>query len=663
MNSWFLAADCPHPVVEDSINFAPPTPDNPPLYSYSYGDKITIKCEKCRKPVGGSSNLTCLQGGKWDGVPPICEWVTCPLPKLIPNGQIFPLGNLYFCGTRVRFRCYPGYQLVGMSSTFCGQDGKWTYSFPTCKPLLSGKDCSDFSVTNGEVTITHTAVGGVASVSCDHCYKLNSQRSGILRCMTGGIWNHPIPTCTRIYCPELPPLLNGYLIKQKDHSNSCDNVVLFECDNGYVLNGHLSTTCSVNGVWSHQPPLCEAILCPPPPEPKENSHICVVTPPGSRPIVLDPILSGSGYGDGSGIGSLTHSLSILEERALPGTRVQYCCDTGSTSKQNGLLECTLSGQWNEDVPHCKNSYCTIGLIPMHLVILNISKLSTEEYPIGSVLYLTCESGYTLYGTDMITCMENDTWSELLPQCINSKCYQTCSSPKIPENGRIVSISNNYHSLVGGVSTGTIVVYLCHIGFHLHGSISRRCLLNGIWSGQETMCLKFPNPSSKLILRHPDTKEWESVSSWHFTTTQQVYLACQTYTGIVKPIIKIDGPDLENAHVRVREFGDADKSQQLILQATNTEGARTIEGTYLCQVTKNIGGSVMINRTIDIYMHEKFCPNPLPVANGNIIISGHTPGSCYYVNCKEGYRLINENSFRTCLGSGEWSGSEPLCVAQ
>ena len=55
-----------------------------------------------------------------------------------------------------------------------------------------------------------------------------------------------------------------------------------------------------------------AILCPPPPEPKENSHICVVTPPGSRPIVLDPILSGSGYEDGSGIGSLTHSLSVLE---------------------------------------------------------------------------------------------------------------------------------------------------------------------------------------------------------------------------------------------------------------------------------------------------------------------------------------------------------------
>ena len=65
--------------------------------------------------------------------------------------------------------------------------------------LLPGKDCSDFSVTNGEVTITHTAVGGVANVSCDHCYKLNSHRSGILRCMTGGIWNNPIPTCTRTY--------------------------------------------------------------------------------------------------------------------------------------------------------------------------------------------------------------------------------------------------------------------------------------------------------------------------------------------------------------------------------------------------------------------------------------------------------------------------------
>ena len=63
--------------------------------------------------------------------------------------------------------------------------------------LLPGKDCSDFSVTNGEVTITHTAVWGVANVSCDHCYKLNSHRSGILRCMTGGIWNNPIPTCAR----------------------------------------------------------------------------------------------------------------------------------------------------------------------------------------------------------------------------------------------------------------------------------------------------------------------------------------------------------------------------------------------------------------------------------------------------------------------------------
>ena len=61
----------------------------------------------------------------------------------------------------------------------------------------------------------------------------------------------------------------------------------------------------------------------------------------------------------------------------------------------------------------------------------------------------------------------------------------------------------------------------------------------------------------------------------------------------------------NSYSRVREFGDADKSQQLILQATNTEGARTIEGTYLCQVTKNIGGSVMINRTIDIYMHGEW----------------------------------------------------------
>ena len=59
--------------------------------------------------------------------------VTCPLERKIFNGQVFPLGHLYFCGTMVRFRCYPHFKLVGASSTVCGIHGNWSQPFPTCE--------------------------------------------------------------------------------------------------------------------------------------------------------------------------------------------------------------------------------------------------------------------------------------------------------------------------------------------------------------------------------------------------------------------------------------------------------------------------------------------------------------------------------------------------
>lgn len=71
--SLFLAATCPMPVVEGSIHFLPPTPINPPRRNYTYGDQINIECQECRKPVGGSTQLTCTQRGQWNGIPTRCE--------------------------------------------------------------------------------------------------------------------------------------------------------------------------------------------------------------------------------------------------------------------------------------------------------------------------------------------------------------------------------------------------------------------------------------------------------------------------------------------------------------------------------------------------------------------------------------------------------------
>lgn len=60
---------------------------------------------------------------------------TCPLPGLLDNGAIEPLGQLYFCGTTVKFSCNQGYILngTGRNSSMCIVNGTWTEEFPTCE--------------------------------------------------------------------------------------------------------------------------------------------------------------------------------------------------------------------------------------------------------------------------------------------------------------------------------------------------------------------------------------------------------------------------------------------------------------------------------------------------------------------------------------------------
>lgn len=50
-----------------------------------------------------------------------------------------------------------------------------------------------------------------------------------------------------------------------------------------------------------------------------------------------------------------------------------------------------------------------------------------------------------------------------------------------------------------------------------------------------------------------------------------------------------------------EFGEEKKSRQLLMKPMNPEGAKTIEGTYVCQV---IDDDKVINRTMTVFFHGK-----------------------------------------------------------
>ena len=50
--------------------------------------------------------------------------------------------------------------------------------------------------------------------------------------------------------------------------------------------------------------------------------------------------------------------------------------------------------------------------------------------------------------------------------------------------------------------------------------------------------------------------------------------------------------------RISEFGE-EKSRQLLMKPMSPEGAKTIEGTYMCQVKDRDN---FVNRTVQIYIH-------------------------------------------------------------
>ncbi|XP_078663210.1 E-selectin-like [Branchiostoma floridae x Branchiostoma belcheri] len=127
---------------------------------------LTFTCNTGYNLVGPST-LTCLEDGTWDGSPPTCEAVQLQCPTLTPplNGYL----DLY--GTS--FRCHAGYNLVGPSTLTCLENGTWDGNPPTCEvvqcPVLAAPE-------NGEKT-GGNSYQDVVTFTCDPGYVLDGSSS------------------------------------------------------------------------------------------------------------------------------------------------------------------------------------------------------------------------------------------------------------------------------------------------------------------------------------------------------------------------------------------------------------------------------------------------------------------------------------------------------
>ncbi len=278
--------------------------------STEYGSEAVYNCTEQGYELLGNENRFCSENGTWNGTEPTCQIIQCNEPDSFDNGQW--QGDSLTYGSSLYYTCNNGYtNLTEHFIITCGANKLWDYTLsPVCSPI----DCGDpGSPQNGSQSGTYT-FNSTVEFSCDEGYTLLSQSNeSIIICLANGSWSDDIPICVLVTC-EAPPIpQNGSIVGSDTYTFMTS--IIYECDEGYILNGSNITTCTANQEWSHGPPEC--------------IRTCgdFNFPNGSK----EP--NGGSY--------------------IASTILQLSCSTGYelTSGEN-VMECLENGEWNITIPEC-----------------------------------------------------------------------------------------------------------------------------------------------------------------------------------------------------------------------------------------------------------------------------------------------------------------------
>ncbi|KAK1329363.1 hypothetical protein QTO34_011547 [Cnephaeus nilssonii] len=453
------------------------------------GASIKYSCDPGYVLVGEES-IHCTSEGEWTPTVPKCKEITCPPPPVIYNGTHTGSSSEDFpYGTTVTYSCNPGpekgveFNLIGERTIRCTSNGQergiWSGPAPLCKLSLPAVQCSRAHIENGYQLPGKEApyvYNDSVTVKCDEGFTLKG--SSEIRCKANNTWDPEIPICekdchhllgcttvgiqttpvtlaTRLWetnpftvcLPEIGVLLP--LGVKKRHVSLREKMFKsFQLIRMYQLTGHTYQKCedAGNGVWFQRIPLCEAIHCPP-------------------PLVIDN-------------GRYT---GVMAEQFLYGMEISYECDHGFSLLGKRNIRCISDseghGSWSGPPPQCLKpppvANCPNPGIK-HGYTLNKTHSS---YSHNDIVYVACNPGFIMNGSDLIRCHTNNKWVPGVPTCIR----KGCQPPFNMSNG------NHTGGEVARFSPGMSVVYSCDEGYLLVGEALLICTHEGTWSQPAPFC--------------------------------------------------------------------------------------------------------------------------------------------------------------------------------
>uniref|UniRef100_A0A668A1J3 Sushi repeat-containing protein SRPX2 n=1 Tax=Myripristis murdjan TaxID=586833 RepID=A0A668A1J3_9TELE len=240
-------------------------------YRSTLGTRCEMTCDRGYRLLGKSS-IQCLASRRWSGTA-YCRQIRCHVLPLIYHGR-YTCTNGFAVDSRCEFTCDPGYRIEGEHSRTCLHGGTWSGVEPVCSDHEPPKIKCPLSRVKfaepGKLTARVSWDPPVATDTADKMldvilvgqapdthfkeganiirYKVYDQARNRAACKF-------IIRVEVKRCSELPPPLHGYLTCSSDGNNYgavCD----YHCEGGHERKGISSRVCQFQGTWSGGPAEC-----------------------------------------------------------------------------------------------------------------------------------------------------------------------------------------------------------------------------------------------------------------------------------------------------------------------------------------------------------------------------------------------------------------------
>ncbi|KAF7988440.1 hypothetical protein HCN44_001013 [Aphidius gifuensis] len=409
----------------------------------------------------------------------------------------------------------------------------------------------------------------------------------------------------------------------------------YTCPDGYMLVGLKSRVCEENGFWSGKPPTCKYVDC--------------------------------GYLKEFDNGII----SLTDKRTTYGAVAEYSCKNNYTLIGDAQRRCGDGGIWSGHQPQCLFDWC-----PDPPEIIG-GVISIDGKRAGSTATYTCQSGFILFGDNILTCEIGGDWSGKAPQCK----FIDCGSPAQIENGNVELIN-------GSTTIGSIIKYTCRDDYWLVGESKHECTREGKWSS--------PTPSCELITcEEPEVPAGSYVVGYDLDIHSSIEYHCDVgylLHGEAKHTCEKSGD--WSGEVPTCEYINCGKVLPILNGAIEYVNGTTHLGseiTYSCTKNYRLNGITrrycLDNRQwsdATPKCEEIRCTEPILAEHGILSVTGNdrmygrtiirtgtaensnTGATSYKIGalvkyrCERGYKVIGE-PLSTCEDNGKWSGEVPQCI--